>query len=89
MESVTAMIGVKYVKDEPFFPWEIKSLDEGKVKKMCENESREDWINHHDFFLTRVYPKGTRFDSSNYNPIPSWSIGAQYVALNLQTTDEF
>jgi phosphatidylinositol phospholipase C, delta len=76
MTSVTAMIGVKYVKGEACFPWEIKSLNEGKIKKMCENESREDWINHHDFLLTRVYPKGTRFNSSNYNPIPSWSIGA-------------
>lgn len=34
--------------------------------------------------LIRVYPKGTRFDSSNYNPIKSWSYGCQIVALNWQ-----
>jgi phosphatidylinositol phospholipase C, delta len=83
MNVVTAMIGASYVKGEMCFPWEIKSLDEGKIKKMYESDNRADWINHHDFLLTRVYPKGTRFDSSNYNPIPAWSLGAQYVALNL------
>jgi len=34
--------------------------------------------------LVRVYPHGTRFDSSNYNPIKSWSDGCQLVALNWQ-----
>lgn len=32
----------------------------------------------------RTYPKGTRFDSSNYDPIPMWSSGIQLVALNFQ-----
>lgn len=35
--------------------------------------------------LSRVYPKGQRIDSSNYNPIPFWNVGAQIVALNYQT----
>lgn len=34
--------------------------------------------------LIRVYPHGSRFDSSNYNPIKSWSDGCQLVALNWQ-----
>ena len=34
--------------------------------------------------LVRVYPHGTRFDSSNYSPIKSWSDGCQLVALNWQ-----
>ncbi len=76
LAAVTSMIGVKYVMGETCLPWEIKSLDEGKIKKMCEKDSREDWINHHAYLLTRAYPKGTRFDSSNYNPFPSWSLGA-------------
>lgn len=33
----------------------------------------------------RIYPKGTRFDSSNYDPVPFWNVGAQFVALNIQT----
>lgn len=34
--------------------------------------------------LLRVYPKGIRFDSSNYNPLIAWSHGAQMVAFNMQ-----
>jgi len=33
----------------------------------------------------RIYPKGTRFDSSNYMPVNSWNTGCQVVALNYQT----
>ena len=35
--------------------------------------------------ITRVYPKGTRADSSNYDPFPFWGVGSQMVALNYQT----
>ena len=35
--------------------------------------------------LTRSYPKAARVDSSNYNPVPFWSVGCQLVALNYQT----
>ncbi|XP_021279286.1 phosphoinositide phospholipase C 1-like isoform X2 [Herrania umbratica] len=34
--------------------------------------------------LLRVYPKGTRLDSSNYNPFVGWMHGAQMVAFNMQ-----
>jgi len=37
--------------------------------------------------LSRIYPKGTRVDSSNYIPTPAWSAGSQLVALNYQTGD--
>lgn len=32
----------------------------------------------------RVYPKATRIDSSNYNPLIGWTHGAQMVAFNMQ-----
>lgn len=35
--------------------------------------------------LTRVYPKGPRVDSSNYDPLRLWLCGVQMVALNYQT----
>jgi len=38
--------------------------------------------------LSRIYPKGVRFDSSNYDPVPSWNCGSQIVALNYQTGSE-
>jgi len=37
--------------------------------------------------MTRIYPKGLRFDSSNYYPVPYWYCGSQIVALNYQTFD--
>lgn len=35
--------------------------------------------------MSRIYPKGTRMDSSNYSPQPFWNVGCQMVALNYQT----
>lgn len=37
--------------------------------------------------LVRTYPKGTRFDSSNYDPTIMWNCGIQLVALNYQYPD--
>ncbi|KAJ6798702.1 phosphoinositide phospholipase C 4-like [Iris pallida] len=34
--------------------------------------------------MLRIYPKGTRFNSSNYNPLIGWMHGAQMVAFNMQ-----
>ncbi|KAK4752367.1 hypothetical protein SAY87_021165 [Trapa incisa] len=38
--------------------------------------------------MLRIYPKGTRFDSSNYNPLLGWMHGAQMVAFNMQGYDK-
>ena len=35
--------------------------------------------------LIRVYPKGSRVGSDNYNPIPFWNYGMHLVSLNYQT----
>uniref|UniRef100_A0A8B9K086 Phosphoinositide phospholipase C n=1 Tax=Astyanax mexicanus TaxID=7994 RepID=A0A8B9K086_ASTMX len=37
--------------------------------------------------LSRIYPKGTRVESSNYMPQLFWNVGCQMVALNFQTLD--
>ncbi|XP_020578229.1 phosphoinositide phospholipase C 6-like isoform X1 [Phalaenopsis equestris] len=34
--------------------------------------------------MLRIYPKGTRVTSSNYNPLIGWMHGAQMVAFNMQ-----
>lgn len=34
--------------------------------------------------ILRVYPKGTRFNSSNYKPQIGWLHGAQMIAFNMQ-----
>jgi len=62
-------------------PWEMFSISEKKVKKL--NIAQLIAYNVHQF--SRIYPKGTRFDSSNYNPTLPWVGGSQLVALNYQT----
>ena len=37
--------------------------------------------------LSRIYPKGTRLLSSNFDPLPFWLVGCQMVALNYQARD--
>lgn len=37
--------------------------------------------------FSRIYPRGSRYDSSNFNPQLFWSAGCQMVALNFQTLD--
>lgn len=39
--------------------------------------------------LLRIYPKGTRVTSSNYNPLRGWIHGAQMVALNMQVLHNY
>lgn len=36
--------------------------------------------------MSRIYPKGSRVDSSNYNPQVFWNVGCQMVSLNFQTS---
>ncbi|XP_065844956.1 1-phosphatidylinositol 4,5-bisphosphate phosphodiesterase beta-1-like isoform X2 [Oscarella lobularis] len=37
--------------------------------------------------ISRIYPKGIRYDSSNYMPQVFWNAGCQMVSLNFQTCD--
>uniref|UniRef100_A0AAY5EKY8 Phosphoinositide phospholipase C n=1 Tax=Electrophorus electricus TaxID=8005 RepID=A0AAY5EKY8_ELEEL len=49
--------------------YEMASFKESKAKQL----------------LSRIYPAGSRTDSSNYNPVQMWNSGCQIVALNFQT----
>jgi phosphatidylinositol phospholipase C delta len=42
-------------------------------------------VNHTREHLVRVYPKGVRMDSSNYEPHKYWAFGCQLVTVNWQT----
>ena len=61
--------------------YEMSSFPENDVKKL----SRTEFVQYNYRFLSRSYPKGTRFDSSNFDPFPSWNAGIQMVALNYQS----
>ncbi|KAH7710501.1 Phosphatidylinositol-specific phospholipase CX domain containing protein [Aphelenchoides avenae] len=51
------------------------------------NRYSDSFVIHNRRQLTRVYPKGSRVDSSNYMPMIFWNCGCQMVAINLQAPD--
>ncbi|WVR05835.1 hypothetical protein IAU60_002861 [Kwoniella sp. DSM 27419] len=59
-----------------------------KTANRIVRENQADWIKHNFSHISRVYPRGTRLTSSNYDPTVAWSAGCQLVALNWQTLDE-
>ncbi|XP_034839388.1 1-phosphatidylinositol 4,5-bisphosphate phosphodiesterase gamma-1 isoform X1 [Maniola hyperantus] len=67
---------------------EMSSFPETKAERlMCQQETSF-FMKYHNVQLSRIYPKGQRIDSSNYNPVPFWNVGSQMVALNYQTPDK-
>ncbi|PNI98278.1 PLCZ1 isoform 12 [Pan troglodytes] len=63
---------------------ENNSIGETQARKLSKLRVHE-FIFHTRKFITRIYPKATRADSSNFNPQEFWNIGCQMVALNFQT----
>ncbi|XP_058803649.1 1-phosphatidylinositol 4,5-bisphosphate phosphodiesterase gamma-1 [Phymastichus coffea] len=84
--SVT--FNIERLKVKGFIHNEMSSFPETKAEKlMCQQENRF-FLSYHQVQFSRVYPKGQRIDSSNYNPVPMWNSGCQMVALNYQTGDK-
>nr|XP_043611543.1 phosphoinositide phospholipase C 2-like [Erigeron canadensis] len=76
--------GVKdWLQDDPTAAKRI-SLRETRLEKAIENHAK-DVIRFTQRNLLRIFPKGSRVDSSNYNPLVGWTHGAQMVAFNMQT----
>jgi phosphatidylinositol phospholipase C delta len=71
-------------KKEAYAPEHVFSLSESTANKLLK-EGMSDLIKHNRTHVVRIYPKGVRFSSSNYEPHRYWSSGAQLVALNWQT----
>uniref|UniRef100_A0A8C5L8A6 Phosphoinositide phospholipase C n=1 Tax=Jaculus jaculus TaxID=51337 RepID=A0A8C5L8A6_JACJA len=63
---------------------ENNSIGESQARKLSKMRVHE-FLFHTKKFITRVYPKMTRADSSNFNPQEFWNLGCQMVALNFQT----
>ncbi|XP_059209552.1 1-phosphatidylinositol 4,5-bisphosphate phosphodiesterase beta-2 [Centropristis striata] len=64
----------------------ISSFVETKGEAMISKTAIE-FVEYNKRQMSRIYPKGTRMDSSNYSPQPFWNVGCQMVALNYQTMD--
>lgn len=63
---------------------EIRSFVETKADSIV-RQKPNDLLKYNQKGLTRIYPKGQRVDSSNYDPFRLWLCGSQMVALNFQT----
>ncbi|KAK9960260.1 hypothetical protein ABG768_010333 [Culter alburnus] len=93
-EEMSAL--VNYVQPNKFISFEnaakknksfvISSFVETKGESLIAKNA-VDWVEYNKRQMSRIYPKGTRVDSSNYSPQPFWSAGCQFVALNYQTMD--
>uniref|UniRef100_A0A8C5IB09 1-phosphatidylinositol 4,5-bisphosphate phosphodiesterase n=1 Tax=Gouania willdenowi TaxID=441366 RepID=A0A8C5IB09_GOUWI len=66
--------------------YEMSSFVETKGMDTLKNSPIE-FVEYNKKQLSRIYPKGTRVDSSNYMPQLFWNVGCQMVALNFQTLD--
>uniref|UniRef100_A0A671URN9 Phosphoinositide phospholipase C n=1 Tax=Sparus aurata TaxID=8175 RepID=A0A671URN9_SPAAU len=65
---------------------EVRSFVENKIP----GKSRtKDFLQYNRKALSRIYPKGQRVESSNYDPYPLWAVGCHMVALNYQTADKY
>lgn len=84
-------VGVKcrgFNKKETYAPEHVFSLSEKTANKVIK-QSMLDLVKHNRTHVVRIYPKGTRLNSSNYEPHKYWAAGAQLVAINWQTFGEF
>ncbi|XP_061628405.1 1-phosphatidylinositol 4,5-bisphosphate phosphodiesterase gamma-2 isoform X2 [Phyllopteryx taeniolatus] len=65
-----------------------------EVRSFVENKTpgkslSMDFLQYNHKALSRIYPKGQRVESSNYDPYPLWALGCHMLALNFQTADKY
>ncbi|XP_058149896.1 1-phosphatidylinositol 4,5-bisphosphate phosphodiesterase beta-2 isoform X2 [Dasypus novemcinctus] len=87
---------VNYIQPTKFISFEfsaqknrsyvISSFTELKAYDLLSKASVQ-FVDYNKRQMSRIYPKGTRMDSSNYLPQMFWNAGCQMVALNFQTMD--
>ncbi|KAK5654351.1 hypothetical protein OQA88_7260 [Cercophora sp. LCS_1] len=70
-------------------PSHIFSLSEYSFSSLAmDGEKARKMLEHNRDYFMRIYPKGSRINSSNPDPSFHWRRGAQMVAMNWQKTDE-
>lgn len=78
---------VQFSKDKIGNFTEMSSFAEHKAEKWISPQECGFMLDYHQKQFTRVYPKGLRVGSSNFDPIKFWNCGVQMTALNYQTAD--
>ncbi|UJR16323.1 hypothetical protein I4U23_003229 [Adineta vaga] len=66
--------------------YEMSSFSEDQATSLIRDRAR-DFLEYNQRQFSRIYPRGMRFDSNNFDPYLYWPIGCQLVALNYQTLD--
>jgi len=66
--------------------YEMSSFVETTALSLLKQDPVE-FVKYNRFQTSRVYPRGTRVESSNFMPQIFWNAGCQMVALNYQTMD--
>uniref|UniRef100_A0A7S3PPI9 Phosphoinositide phospholipase C n=1 Tax=Aplanochytrium stocchinoi TaxID=215587 RepID=A0A7S3PPI9_9STRA len=75
--------GVEFAKQEGV---SSSSFKETKMLELAKpGERARDLAAYARDHLVRIYPRGSRVTSTNYDPTPAWNAGCQVVALNYQT----
>uniref|UniRef100_A0A8C5C4Q1 1-phosphatidylinositol 4,5-bisphosphate phosphodiesterase gamma n=1 Tax=Gadus morhua TaxID=8049 RepID=A0A8C5C4Q1_GADMO len=67
---------------------DMSSFPETKAERLATRSRGRRFLQYNRRQLSRVYPRGQRLDSSNYDPLAMWLCGSQLVALNFQTPDK-
>ncbi|XP_078262119.1 1-phosphatidylinositol 4,5-bisphosphate phosphodiesterase beta-1 [Rhinoraja longicauda] len=87
---------VNYIQPVKFESFEVakKNNKSFEMSSFVETKALEqltkapvEFVEYNKRQLSRIYPKGTRVDSSNYMPQVFWNAGCHLVALNFQTLD--
>ena len=74
------------VADEENLSCRMSSFPETTAFGYIKTQAIE-FVNYNKRQLSRLYPKGSRVDSSNFMPQMFWNSGCQLVSLNFQTPD--
>jgi len=69
-------------------PQEMFSLPETRVDKLTTKHGAI-LLKANQKCLSRIYPKGQRVDSSNYDQTSMWNCGCHLAALNYQTPGQY
>lgn len=78
---------IEDLSSSKYQPWNVVSLTESKVINYYKTKKQK-LIQFSSNSFLRVYPAGSRIDSSNFDPTKSWICGGQLVSLNLQSLSD-
>ena len=91
-----AVLGVYAQSIKPEGNWLVQELleplhaliniSESGISKLLPH-SLEGLVGHARKHMRRCYPRGTRVESSNMDPLPVWRAGTQVAAINMQVWD--